>query len=301
MTACAHTYTWFMTACAHTNTWYMMACAHTYTWFKMAFAHTYACAHARAWFMMACAHLMERHVVCVLIESWRQMWKPKHFWNLTPTLISRLPGMSVISWQNLWWMQQLWHSHVWAITNLFILFILIILLYWLNGFFGLPVTMVASSLAYLVANSYSPSCTGNPLPHWAQTLPNPSCWIRPSLFCGSIRLLMISVRTSAAAPFRVSEGLDSKVKSNGINLQRKKATCCHDSQWGELFGQAGLCGFRLSKNNSKRAKSSMKTFAACRETLIKHDAWWNATALRLGLLHRHHCSASTLFRILTAP
>ncbi len=89
------------------------------------------------------------------------------------------------------------------------------------GFCDLPVTMVASSLAYLVANSYSPSCTGKPFPHWAQTLPNPSCWIRPNLFCGSMRLLMISVRTSAAAPFRVSEGLDSKVKSNGMNLQQE--------------------------------------------------------------------------------
>ena len=36
-----------------------------------------------------------------------------------------------------------------------------------------------------------------------------------------MRLLMISVRTSAAAPFRISEGLDSKVKSNGMNLGRK--------------------------------------------------------------------------------
>lgn len=38
-----------------------------------------------------------------------------------------------------------------------------------------------------------------------------------------MRLLMISVRTSAAAPFRVSEGLDSKVKSNGMNLQHEES------------------------------------------------------------------------------
>ena len=55
-------------------------------------------------------------------------------------------------------------------------------------------------LAKLTASSGSSLTAGRPPRHPAQTGTTPSCWISASLGTASIRLLMISVSTSAAAP-----------------------------------------------------------------------------------------------------
>ncbi len=81
---------------------------------------------------------------------------------------------------------------------------------------------------------------------------------------------MISVRTSAAAPFRVSEGLDSKVKSNGMNLQREESRF--------LSRQTLRCITRLSRAvpfqtfREQWSTEQQEHIKAFNETLIKHDS-----------------------------
>ena len=80
-----------------------------------------------------------------------------------------------------------------------------------------------------------------------------------------MRLLMISVRTSAAAPFRVSEGLDSKVKSNRMNLQQE------DSRLESR--QTVRCNFSYETETMSMASQSMtgpfKTFGLLKDHVTK--------------------------------